>query len=641
MKFEDVLTTKTFLIIGALLILIAALSFMDLTGLEKGSVIQSISKYEDPITHEGFALVTVSGSSFKDSQIGAVQYTDSKHYNVDGETNDKGEELEGSFDVKIGMNVLDTGFEIPVAQKTVSQNYLDSVYWDEGLFGIGGHQEKTFNGVMDYYQVSGQASTKATYEIWAIVNGEELDKITVTPSTSPTRTFILPGTSITWEESSQGFDSRTQIPVSVGNIDIVKGSDEQLHFVKYDRTVEVVEYWNALWKSTDSYYAQILEDNKGESDWKFHDKSGKTLDPFIDSIRVRANYRIDLNSDNGCGLTDSGCKIYDINTGDSSASNPIKFTKDDLIDNNHRWRTSDDLLFGPEWIWAEFPSMEDEPFTSPVDETNFMIKTAVTGQVGGIVLKQDTPLIIEGTFKIPFSYGDVIVRKTYPEPVIMNSDEIKFDETLWTDLTNPVVTVKVRNDGETGEIVVTPEAVNATGNIVIPPSQSAIMAPGEEKDFVFSFKGQTAGTGSVKFTVTGGFTSVTHEFDYVIEDLDLSETTLYNIRIIAENKEGTPLGNEFSIYVSATGQTMYSEWIGQLPEGETTVSGKQVEVDGVVWFPEPLKKIDVESDETFTFIYSTEKFDEDDGVGIIWYILGGVIAAGLILGAYTYINKKR
>ena len=626
---------KTLLVIGAILFLIGVATTVDFSALRPASVIESVSKYEDPVTGEGYALITVSGSSFKDTQIGTVATSPSTHYNVDGEKNAEGEELEGSFDVRIGMNVIDTGFEIPVAQKTVAQNYLDSVYWKEGLLGIGGHQEKTFDGVMDYYQVSGQLSPKATYEIWAIVDGEELEKITVTPSTSPTRTFIIPGTTITWQESSEGFDSRTQIPAVVGNIDIVEGSNKELYFVKYDRTVDVIEYWNAIWKSNEWEYTKMLRDNKGESDWYIHAIDGSKVTDG-NTIYSYAHYRIDLNSDNGCGLTDRKCKDYDINTGDSSSSNPIRFTKDDLIDNNHRWRTNDIQWPGlDDWIWAEFPSIEDEPFESPVDETNFMIKTAVTGQQGGIVLKYDTPLIIEGTFKIPFSYGDVVIRKTYPKPVITNPDEIKFDETLWTGITNPIVIVKVRNDGETGEIVVFPEAVDAIGNIEVPPSQTKVMAPGEEAEFVFSFKGQTAGTGSVRFSVTGGFDTVTHEFDYVIEDLDPSVTSLYNVRILAVNKEGTSLGNEFSIYVSGTGQTMYGEWIGQLPEGETTVSGKQVEVEGVVWFPEPLKKINVQADESFTFTYSTEK-EEDDGISFIWYVIGGMVIGLLILGGYIY-----
>lgn len=645
MKINEILNLKTLLVLGAVLLLLGvaiSVDFLDLAGLEKGSVIQSISKYEDPITGEGYALITISGSSFKDAQIGAVDPTASRHYDVDGEKNSKGEELEGDFDVRIGINVIDTGFEIPVAQKTVSQNYLDSVYWKPGLLGIGGHQEKTFNGVMDYYQVSDQVSMRATYEIWAIVNGEELEKITVTPASSATRTFIIPGTTITWEESGTGFDSRSRIPANVGNLDIIEGSDKKLHFIKYDRTVDVIEYWNAIWKSNDFTYTKKLRDNKGESDWDIHDADGNKVTDS-NSIYNYAHYRTDLNSDNGCGLTERTCKNYDINTGDSSASNPIKFTKDDLIDNNHRWRTNDIQWPGlDDWIWAEFPSMEEEPFVSSVKgEENFMIKTAATsGQLGGIVLKYDTPLIIEGTFKIPFSYGDVMVRKTYPKPVITNPDEIKFDETIWTGLTNPVITVKVRNDGETGEVVVTPEALNATGNIVIPPSQSKVMAPGEKAEFVFVFEGQTEGVGTVRFSVTGGMTTVTHEFDYVIEDLDLSETNLYNIRILAVNKEGTPLGNEFSIHVTATGQTMFGEWIGQVPEGETTVSGKQVEAKGKVWYPENAKKINVDSDESYIFEYSLEPPKEKDGISFIWYILGGIIFGILILGAYMYASEK-
>ncbi len=154
----------------------------------------------------------------------------------------------------------------------------------------------------------------------------------------------------------------------------------------------------------------------------------------------------------------------------------------------------------------------------------------------------------------------------------------------------------------------------------------------------FKFDSGDTGVGEVTFYANAGTNqdSITIGFK-TIEPVPGAE--LRFVRIVAINeKDGSELEllypGKFPITVDQNSVTKYGVWEGQLWDGTPTVSGEIIVVNDLTWYPEDGKKIVVEEDDqTFTFSYSTEKYD---GVGLIWYIIGGALFGILILGVYVY-----
>lgn len=619
MKLEDVLTTKTFLIVGALLILIAAVSFTDLSGLRQASIVPQAITIQN-INGVDYAIVSMDGLNYGDTDIGFVQDTATQHYDVDGETDSNDNAIEGDFDAVVKLKVLNTGWSMQLKEYHTSP-FINKVWVEE----CGWFNEKTCTEIetgeaIPYYQVISDIQPLAQYEVWAIINGVEQDHLIVDP-TNTEQKIRIPGTdpAIYWRETSYGFDGQTKFPTGVSGVDILrKDSSGNIVFAEEDKTTEAVSYWNAVLLE-ENIEVQTKLENKvwiGTTDGVEH---ATLYDMYVEDNLAQ---RLDFNND----------EVYDTKVGASAKD----FSTSDLIHNEYKFLTCDGWgCSGQKGYWLDMPSLHREPYSSDKSVEGY----SISGD--NEFLMRDGRITISGTFQIPLEYGDVRVVTREAIPEIVSTAE--FIEVY--DGGSKTITVSVKNNGETGKVIVIPALKEGSvGSIVLPDSQSEVILAGETVNFEFKLDSNNIGTGDIIFYANAGETqdSITMEFEVISPPVDAQR---YNIRIVAINPQGTELESlypgKFSITVDQNDVTKYGIWEGQLWEGTPTVSGQTIVISETTWYPEDSKKITVEEeDQTFTFTYSTEK-DEGDDIGIIWYILGGMLIAGLILGAYMYINKTR
>ena len=619
MKLEDVLTTKTFLIVGAILILIAALSFTDLSGLRQASIVPQAITIQN-INGVDYAIVSMDGLNYGDTDIGFVQDTATQHYDVDGETDSNDNAIEGDFDAVVKLKVLNTGWSMQLKEYHTSP-FINKVWVEE----CGWFNEKTCTEIetgeaIPYYQVISDIQPLAQYEVWAIINGVEQDHLIVDP-TNTEQKIQIPGTdpAIYWRETSYGFDGQTKFPTGVSGVDILrKDSSGNIVFAEEDETTVAVSYWNAVLLE-ENIEVQTKLENKvwiGTTDGVEH---ATLYDMYVEDNLAQ---RLDFNND----------EVYDTKVGASAKD----FSTSDLIHNEYKFLTCDGWgCSGQKGYWLDMPSLHREPYSSDKSVEGY----SISGD--NEFLMRDGRITISGSFQIPLEYGDVriVTREAIPK-IVSTAESIEV-----YDGGSKTITVSVKNNGETGKVIVIPALKEGSvGSVVLPDSQSKIIIAGDTVDFEFKLDSNNIGSGDIIFYANAGETqdSISMEFEVISPPVDADR---FNVRIVAINPQGTELESlypgKFSITVDQNDVTEYGIWDGQLWEGTPTVSGQTIVIGETTWHPEDPKKITVEEeDQTFTFIYSTEK-DEGDDIGIIWYILSAVVIAGLVLGAYMYINKTR
>ena len=619
MKLEDVLTTKTFLIVGAILILIAALSFTDLSGLRQASIVPQAITIQN-INGVDYAIVSMDGLNYGDTDIGFVQDTATQHYDVDGETDSNDNAIEGDFDAVVKLKVLNTGWSMQLKEYHTSP-FINKVWVEE----CGWFNEKTCTEIetgeaIPYYQVISDIQPLAQYEVWAIINGVEQDHLIVDP-TNTEQKIRIPGTdpAIYWRETSYGFDGQTKFPTGVSGVDILrKDSSGNIVFAEEDETTVAVSYWNAVLLE-ENIEVQTKLENKvwiGTTDGVEH---ATLYDMYVEDNLAQ---RLDFNND----------EVYDTKVGASAKD----FSTSDLIHNEYKFLTCDGWgCSGQKGYWLDMPSLHREPYSSDKSVEGY----SISGD--NEFLMRDGRITISGSFQIPLEYGDVriVTREAIPK-IVSTAESIEV-----YDGGSKTITVSVKNNGETGKVIVIPALKEGSvGSVVLPDSQSKIIIAGDTVDFEFKLDSNNIGSGDIIFYANAGETqdSISMEFEVISPPVDADR---FNVRIVAINPQGTELESlypgKFSITVDQNDVTEYGIWDGQLWEGTPTVSGQTIVIGETTWHPEDPKKITVEEeDQTFTFIYSTEK-DEGDDIGIIWYILSAVVIAGLVLGAYMYINKTR
>ena len=619
MKLEDVLTTKTFLIVGAILILIAALSFTDLSGLRQASIVPQAITIQN-INGVDYAIVSMDGLNYGDTDIGFVQDTATQHYDVDGETDSNDNAIEGDFDAVVKLKVLNTGWSMQLKEYHTSP-FINKVWVEE----CGWFNEKTCTEIetgeaIPYYQVISDIQPLAQYEVWAIINGVEQDHLIVDP-TNTEQKIQIPGTdpAIYWRETSYGFDGQTKFPTGVSGVDILrKDSSGNIVFAEEDETTVAVSYWNAVLLE-ENIEVQTKLENKvwiGTTDGVEH---ATLYDMYVEDNLAQ---RLDFNND----------EVYDTKVGASAKD----FSTSDLIHNEYKFLTCDGWgCSGQKGYWLDMPSLHREPYSSDKSVEGY----SISGD--NEFLMRDGRITISGSFQIPLEYGDVriVTREAIPK-IVSTAESIEV-----YDGGSKTITVSVKNNGETGKVIVIPALKEGSvGSVVLPDSQSKIIIAGDTVDFEFKLDSNNIGSGDIIFYANAGETqdSISMEFEVISPPVDADR---FNVRIVAINPQGTELESlypgKFSITVDQNDVTEYGIWDGQLWEGTPTVSGQTIVIGETTWHPEDPKTITVvEEDQTFTFIYSTEK-DEGDDIGIIWYILSAVVIAGLVLGAYMYINKTR
>ena len=619
MKLEDVLTTKTFLIVGAILILIAALSFTDLSGLRQASIVPQAITIQN-INGVDYAIVSMDGLNYGDTDIGTIQDAETRHYDVNGEIDSDGNAIEGDFDAVVKLKVLNTGWSMQLKEYHTSP-FINKVWVEE----CGWFNEKTCTEIetgeaIPYYQVISDIQPLAQYEVWAIINGVEQDHLIVDP-TNTEQKIRIPGTdpAIYWRETSYGFDGQTKFPTGVSGVDILrKDSSGNIVFAEEDETTVAVSYWNAVLLE-ENIEVQTKLENKvwiGTTDGVEH---ATLYDMYVEDNLAQ---RLDFNND----------EVYDTKVGASAKD----FSTSDLIHNEYKFLTCDGWgCSGQKGYWLDMPSLHREPYSSDKSVEGY----SISGD--NEFLMRDGRITISGSFQIPLEYGDVriVTREAIPK-IVSTAESIEV-----YDGGSKTITVSVKNNGETGKVIVIPALKEGSvGSVVLPDSQSKIIIAGDTVDFEFKLDSNNIGSGDIIFYANAGETqdSISMEFEVISPPVDADR---FNVRIVAINPQGTELESlypgKFSITVDQNDVTEYGIWDGQLWEGTPTVSGQTIVIGETTWHPEDPKKITVEEeDQTFTFIYSTEK-DEGDDIGIIWYILSAVVIAGLVLGAYMYINKTR
>lgn len=613
MKIEEVVSFKTLLVIGIVLLILAVSFGSYIPGLRAGSIIpQAITT--QTINGVDYAIVSMDGLNYGDTDIGTIQDTSSQHYDVDGNTNSDGKIIEGDFDVIVKLKVLNTGWSMQTTPYK-TDDFVNKVWVEE----CGWFNEKTCTRTeapspITYYHVTHDMTPLAEYEVWAVINGVEQDHIIVTPKNTQ-QTITVPGTdpAIYWRETSYGIDGQSKVPQGAENVDILrKDGAGNVIFADRNRVDVAVEFWNAIF-----YEDFLLLRNKYNNEVWIFTQNGIQYDPTF-SVKFEDNIaqRLDFNGD----------EKYDL-----KVSAPVKeFDIGDLAHNEYQFKTCDGLgCMGADSHWFDMPSLHRSPYMSDKDTDGYTLSG------NNEFLLRDGRITISGTFQIPLEYGDVqvITRDAIPKIVSESETFEVFDGGF------KEVTVSVKNNGETGNVIVIPELKEGNvGSVSLPDAQDETIPAGETMDFVFKFDSNTAGIGSVIFYANAGThqDSIEIEFEVIAPPEDAER---YSVRIVAINPQGTELESlypgKFSLTVDQNDATYYGVWEGQLWEGSPTVSGQTIVVDDTTWYPEPPKTITIDEEgKTFTFIYSTEK--EDDGIAFIWYIIGGVVIGLLILGFYIY-----
>lgn len=613
MKIENLINFKTLLVTGIILLILAVSFGSNIPGLRAASIIPQAVTIQT-INDIDYAIVAMDGYVFDETDIGAIKTSSSVHYDVDGEVNSDKETMEGDFDAVIKIKVLNTGWAMQL-KPYETEPFVNKIWAEEcGTFGLFTCTETDVGEPITYYQVSTDMRPLAEYEVWAVINGVEQNRALVTPSNTD-QTITLPGTDpkIYWKENSYGLDGKSEVPSGADGYDIIKKDDSgNILFVTEDHVEIGALYWNAILLRD---YNSLLY-NIESSNWKISTDGVIYTAPagiFLETKDL--GLRIDFNNDDE----------YDV----KESASPKIFTPDDLNHNAYRYLSCDGLgCEGQTGVWIDFPSFDNEPYTTS--------KSTAGYSISGDELLREGRLTVSGTFQIPLEYGDIriVTREPIPE-IVSTSDPFEVIDGGFKE-----VTVSVKNNGETGIVTVFPEmAEGNTGSLILPSAQSEKIVAGETFDFVFKFESNAGGIGDVIFYANAGVTtdSITVAFEVKAPPPD---AVYHNIRIIAVNKDtGADLEDtypgRFPITVDQNAVTKYGVWEGQLWEGTPTVSGDTIVVNGNTWYPESPKKITITEDETFTFAYSTTE-ESDDGVDFIWYIIGGVFAGALIIGAYMY-----
>ena len=611
MKIKDFMNFKTIIAIGVVLLMI--LVVFGIPGLQPASIIPQAITTQN-INGIDYAIVSMDGLNYGDTDIGTIQDTATQHYDVDGKINSDNQLIEGDFDVIVKLKVLKTGWSMQTTPYETDK-FVNEVWVEEcGWFG-----EKTCTmtealSPINYYRVTHDMTPLAEYEVWAIINGEEQEHITVKAKNTQ-QTITIPGTdpAIYWRETSYGLDGQSVIPQGAEDVDIIrKDGAGNVIFADKNQVDVAVEFWNAVFYEDIS----LLSDKYGNEVWIFT-QDGVQFEPtfhikFEDNIAQRIDY-------NGDGT-------YDV-----KVSAPVKkFDVGNLANNEYSFETCNGLgclAFDPHWF--DMPSLHRSPYKSDKDTDGYTLSG------DNEFLLRDGRITISGTFQIPLEYGNVrvITREAIPEITSITESFEVFDGGF------KEVTVSVKNSGETGNVIVIPELKEGSiGSVSLPDAQDETIPAGETVDFVFKFDSNTAGIGTVIFYANAGTTqdSIEIEFKVVAPPEDAER---YSVKITAINPQGTELESlypgKFSITVDQNDATMYGVWEGQLWEGSPTVSGQTIVLDDTTWYPEDPKTLTVDEEgETFTFTYSTEK--EEDGISFIWYIISGVVIGLLILGFYIY-----
>ena len=612
MKLDKILNLKTLLVLGAALLLIGAVTSMDLTGLQKGSIVPQAITIQN-INGIDCAIVSMDGRNYDDTDIGTVQPSESAHYDVDGNVDSEGNTIEGDFDAVIKLKVLNTGWSMQTTSYQTDP-FINKVWAEE----CGWLNEKTCTRTetgdpITYYHVTHDMTPLAEYEVWAVVNGEEQPHAIVKPQNTQ-QTIELPGTDpvIYWRETSYGLDGQSVIPIGADNVDIIRKDDTgNVIFAAKNEVAVAADFWNTV----------LLEDRSKIMDkartyqWTLT-KDGVIFDESICTVEDNLAQRLDFDGDD----------IYDVKV----SASPMEFPITKLEHNEYRFKNCDGIgCFGCPTHWIDMPSLHRMPYMSDKDTDGYTLSG------DGKFLLRDGRITVSGTFQIPLEYGDVrvVTRDADPE-IVSTSDPFEIFTGGFKE-----VTVSVKNNGETGHVLVIPELKEGSlGSVSLPDSQNKLIPAGDTVDFVFKFDSNDVGIGDVIFYANAGSNqdSITIGFE-VSEPAPGAE--LRSVRIVAVSKEGSELESiypgKFPITVDQNSVTEYGIWEGQLWEGSPVVSGEIVVVDGLTWYPEDDKIIVIEEDDhVFTFTYSTEKPKE--GVDFIWYIIGGTLMGILILTAYIY-----
>ena len=616
MKFDEIMNVKTLLMIGAVLLLIGVATTVDFSALRGASIIPQAITTQN-INGIDYAIVSMDGLNYGDTDIGTIQDTATQHYDVDGETDSDGNTIEGDFDAVVKLKVLNTGWSMQLKEYQTSP-FIDKVWVEEcGWFGEKTCTEIETGEAIPYYQVIGDIQPLAQYEVWAIINGVEQDHLIVNP-TNTEQAIRIPGTdpAIYWRETSYGFDGQTKFPTGVSGVDIVKqDTSGNIVFAEEDEVTVAVSFWNAVLLE-EQIELQVKLENKewvGTTDGVEH---ATLYDMYVEDNLAQ---RLDFNND----------EEYDVRV-DASAKD---FTTGDLIHNEYKFLTCDGWgCGGQKAYWLDMPSLHRAPYSSDKSTEGY----SISGD--NEFLMRDGRITISGTFQIPLEYGDVrvVTREAIPE-IVSTAESLEIHDGGFKE-----VTVSVKNNGETGSVIVLPALKEGSvGSVVLPDSQSEVIPAGDTMDFVFKLDSNNIGAGDVIFYANAGENqdSIEIEFEIIAPSEDAES---YNVRIVAINLQGTELESvhpgKFPITVDQNDVTKYGVWEGQLWEGTPTVSGQTIVIDETTWYPEDPKTINIdEEDETFTFTYSTEK--EDDGISFIWYIIGGV-AGGFVLMA-IFLRKSK
>ena len=616
MKFDEIMNVKTLLMIGAVLLLIGVATTVDFSALRGASIIPQAITTQN-INGIDYAIVSMDGLNYGDTDIGTIQDTATQHYDVDGETDSDGNTIEGDFDAVVKLKVLNTGWSMQLKEYQTSP-FIDKVWVEEcGWFGEKTCTEIETGEAIPYYQVIGDIQPLAQYEVWAIINGVEQDHLIVNP-TNTEQAIRIPGTdpAIYWRETSYGFDGQTKFPTGVSGVDIVKqGTSGNIVFAEEDEVTVAVSFWNAVLLE-EQIELQVKLENKewvGTTDGVEH---ATLYDMYVEDNLAQ---RLDFNND----------EEYDVRV-DASAKD---FTTGDLIHNEYKFLTCDGWgCGGQKAYWLDMPSLHRTPYSSDKSTEGY----SISGD--NEFLMRDGRITISGTFQIPLEYGDVrvVTREAIPE-IVSTAESLEIHDGGFKE-----VTVSVKNNGETGSVIVLPALKEGSvGSVVLPDSQSEVIPAGDTMDFVFKLDSNNIGAGDVIFYANAGENqdSIEIEFEVIAPSEDAES---YNVRIVAINLQGTELESvhpgKFPITVDQNDVTKYGVWEGQLWEGTPTVSGQTIVIDETTWYPEDPKTINVdEEDETFTFTYSTEK--EDDGISFFWYIIGGVVGGFVLMAIFLRKSK--
>ncbi|MCK5021574.1 MAG: hypothetical protein KAS32_31490 [Candidatus Peribacteraceae bacterium] len=539
-----------------------------------------------------YVYITVDKDQYDNQDVGMIKTVETDQVPIKDATNSDGKSIEGTFHATFDIKILDTGWRARTTKYTtvpfIDEAWLESS-WISKTF------KYNYGDPIAYNHVTSDMSPLARYQVTATINGKEYSPAIIDDYVNGL--VEIPGTDpiIYWDEISYGLDGSSKVPVGLGNVDIVHDSNNHIYFLKQDMTRQAVEYWNA-----------IMEDD-GQKIQRY--RAIWNVPSTSEGWSTDINRRIYLDSDDE----------YDI-----KSETPVHFTVNDLLSNDYRYKNTDTkstwgVVTGTE---IDFPSGDKYPFTYTKSSAGYTMSNPDSAYI-----TREGDLSIQGVFRVPAEYGDVRVVTRTPDPEIIGTPV--FTEDLYKDTTSTLV-VSVRNNGDTGQITVTP---TSNVQIELPNPLPLNVQSGETVDFELVFKTTTVTAGDINVYAQGGGKrdSVVVHFT-VKEDIPVAEK--YRIVITAVDKSGNALGTDFPIFVSQTSTRRYGTWIGYLSAGKTLVSGDQLVHDDTRYYPQDFTYT-VTNDAEIEFVYTIE---ESEPVNWTTYIIIGLIVA-ISIGMVMYLKE--